>query len=993
MLKNKIFFIVLFLAIACNFVVPAVQAQSTQLSPEVQQYLQQLQGSQAGSTQKKAPDFIDLDKTTFSSEDLLLQGYFLLELGQYLGEVGKALKSNAGTSNIGGLFIENAKKIVEHAQQLIESPEILSSGESIVMIGDSLSLFGKSLFLTKTVNSIPEGMGHIGQSISQAAERLQNIGQQAVQSGGRLEISEYQETVRFVKLFYQAFLALRETMNSGIAPQARLKSNKASKNQNTTFQVINFDASGSGDESGTIPVDSGYLWDFGDGNFATGPFVSHTYTEANNYLVKLFVVGPSGFAFDKAEIKIDPVYPVAIITTDLESLIGPNPTTLNVYKNQAVRFSGNNSYDPAGQNSELQFIWDFGDGLKDTSNSPTLEHRFLKPGTYFVSLELRNKNLVDVAHKTITVLPPPPTASFNLRKVGEKTWPASSKDFFSEFLLDPLTLEFNPKDSLGSPLSDNSHALIKSYDWDFGDGKKESQSASAVQAGTLLQHTFAEPGIYVVTLKVTDETGSSQSYSKNLYLSSNNFPLADFTVTSSSSATSYSTQDNLLFDASTARVTQGTIQSYSWEIRNSDNEIELQSSEAKFKHIFKSAGQYIVSLEIKDSLGNLSQKVSQKILIESSKPKANFDFIPDNKIPNQITFDAELSSDPDPYDILSYSWDFDSDGQFEIVNSAETKVTRVLDRLGANHITLTVNDNFGKEDSLTKTIEIQSILIASLRITDASNGVGAAPLSLNLEGRGFYNLSSGTDVNNISSITWDFGDGQMPEIDTALLKGRSIRQHTYTQPGNYQLRIKAVDLQGKIASSSLPVYVGWPGKALAAFSFSPDASQLSHTSTIFSFDGSISKAADGTGRNLDYAWDFGDGSQIVSGPTTSHSFRQAGKYNVTLTVTDQQAQQVVKATQLITIYDQDPIATFSAAPRQGTAPLLVYFDASTARDPDGEITEYLWDFGDSKRSISTNPNINHIYKDPGTYAVTLTVTSNNGSKKQSEATTITVSKP
>jgi PKD repeat protein len=40
-----------------------------------------------------------------------------------------------------------------------------------------------------------------------------------------------------------------------------------------------------------------------------------------------------------------------------------------------------------------------------------------------------------------------------------------------------------------------------SYDWDFGDGDTDS--------GELVNHAFAAPGDYTVTLSVTDEDGLS----------------------------------------------------------------------------------------------------------------------------------------------------------------------------------------------------------------------------------------------------------------------------------------------------------------------------------------------------------------------------------------------------------------------------------------------------------------------------------------------------
>jgi PKD repeat protein len=64
------------------------------------------------------------------------------------------------------------------------------------------------------------------------------------------------------------------------------------------------------------------------------------------------------------------------------------------------------------------------------------------------------------------------------------------------------------------------------------------------------------------------------------------------------------------------------------------------------------------------------------------------------------------------------------------------------------------------------------------------------------------------------------------------------------------------------------------------------------------------------------------------------------------------------------------------------------FDASGSSD-NGEITEYFWDFGDGETESSTSPTIAHIFANPGTYTVKLTVT-DSGGNTDSDQVTITV---
>ena len=73
----------------------------------------------------------------------------------------------------------------------------------------------------------------------------------------------------------------------------------------------------------------------------------------------------------------------------------------------------------------------------------------------------------------------------------------------------------------------------------------------------------------------------------------------------------------------------------------------------------------------------------------------------------------------------------------------------------------------------------------------------------------------------------------------------------------------------------------------------------------------------------------------------------------------------------------NPVASFTATPESGAAPLTVQF-ADTSTDS-GSIASREWDFGDSS-AADTTQNPQHVYIDPGVYTVALTVTDDEGNE-------------
>lgn len=153
----------------------------------------------------------------------------------------------------------------------------------------------------------------------------------------------------------------------------------------------------------------------------------------------------------------------------------------------------------------------------------------------------------------------------------------------------------------------------------------------------------------------------------------------------------------------------------------------------------------------------------------------------------------------------------------------------------------------------------------------------------------------------------------------------------------------------------------------AAFTHRVSALAASFTST----------STDPEGRIDSYLWQFGDGTtSTVANPT--HAYLNGGRYAVSLSVIDA-AGAVATATTTVVATDptnRAPSASFTlqAPPEVGLRPRFT----STSVDLDGTITGWLWDFGNGRTSTQAAARADYRTSGPGTYAVTLTVTDNDG---------------
>jgi len=329
---------------------------------------------------------------------------------------------------------------------------------------------------------------------------------------------------------------------------------------------VQFDASASFDSDGTI---SSYAWTFGDGTTGTGASVWHQFASTGTYNVQLTATDNDGASANATEqVHVGPTnqQPVAAFTTD-SNTITPG---------EWVEFSAATSHDPDGSISS--YAWSFGDGTAGTGISGW--HRFMTAGTYLVTLTVTdNEGAQDAVSQSILVGAPnvPPVAAFAYSPTSPAVSEWLHFDASSSYDTDgtiasyqwtfdggttdtgsavyrqfttagPHTVTLTVTDNRGvtnsvsqqiqvgssqqSPVamftytpsapgvgttvsfnatsSYDRDGSIVSYQWDLnGDGVNDS-------SGAIGRVRYLNPGLAVVRLTVTDNSGLSSSISKTI---------------------------------------------------------------------------------------------------------------------------------------------------------------------------------------------------------------------------------------------------------------------------------------------------------------------------------------------------------------------------------------------------------------------------------------------------------------------------------------------
>lgn len=307
-----------------------------------------------------------------------------------------------------------------------------------------------------------------------------------------------------------------------------------------------------------------------------------------------------------------------------------------------------------------------------------------------------------------------------------------------------------------------------------------------------------------------------------------------------------------------------------------------------------------------------------------------------------------------------YEWNY-GDGTFSDTGDSSHVHTFVNPGLELETYVVTLTGTSDEGCTASRSIEVD-IIPQITALVDPPAG-GCSPYEA-----AFTNNSTGA-----FTYLWDFGDGTFSQ--------ETNPSYTYTNLGVedqiYTVTFIAQSLWG--CGDTLVFDVPVSGFPQAAFIAAPTVQTFPSATVELSNLSSANSTAS-------YTWFWGDGTSVTSinpeEPAT-YTYDTWGVYNIILQVGNNLCNDT--AFQQIRIDPPLPIADFEGG-GTGCMPLRVDFTNTSTYD-----VSYLWNFGDG--TISNDENPMHVYYQPGTYNVALTVTGPGGQNDVEIKTGIVVVHP
>jgi len=335
----------------------------------------------------------------------------------------------------------------------------------------------------------------------------------------------------------------------------------------------------------------------------------------------------------------------------------------------------------------------------------------------------------------------------------------------------PFFAKFDAADSFSSD------GKIVEFQWDFGDG-------SETVLGQSTQHTFRQPGNFIVQLKVKDEFGTTKAKEIEITVNEGSDQIAAKVRTQPQMKNGLLLGTAPLFVEFDASDSTGNAVKFQWDFQD-DGKVDATGSRADFT--FRESGDFQTVLKIENAAGEKSE-TRIPVQISKQKIKAEFSADPENGVvPLTVNFDASESwCNESDCSITSFQWDFDDGTQPQL---AGAQVKHLFPQVGIFNVKLKIFTSTGKTAEFSKKIFVREIpLISCFQV---SRTRGMAPLSVSFDPM----CTTGT----VEKWFWDFDDG--------TTSNHRRPSHTFQKMGRFQVTLQVFDDKNNVSQITQEIEV------------------------------------------------------------------------------------------------------------------------------------------------------------------------------------------
>jgi PKD repeat protein len=504
---------------------------------------------------------------------------------------------------------------------------------------------------------------------------------------------------------------------------------------------------------------------------------------------------------------------------------------------------------------------------------------------------------------------------------------------------------------------------------DYGDGSGPVPVAWNASKGFNLDHTYLREGNYTVTVTVDDGKGGVATGSMGVAVQDVTAPLVLGVVMVPTVHENESTELSLLLgsDPDSGGYT------YQWEGSGT-------ADVDKFHFLARDNGTYTVRLTVTDPSGNASS-VDVPVVVHNVNPTAS-GFSGATLLNEGGTLSVALggADDASPVDLLAgltYSFDLDGDGVFEITGSSSATASHTFNDNGVHLVRARVTDKDGGYSEYEKWVTVLNVAPAATGLGHSGNVDEGGAVSFSLAGVGD---PSPADI--AAGLTYDFdldGDGVF-EVSGASATASVL----YADSGTYLVRARVSDKDG--GSTEYQAAVTVRNVAPVSSGLSGASSANEGQALTFSLGLATDPSPADTAAGFTYSFDFnGDGVFEFSGTsaTESHMFDDNGVYTVRARVADRDGA-YTEYSRVVTVHNVAPHMGFFTDNNPVAEGSLVTLSFGGMVDPSGADTvagfTYSYDFNNDGvfDVVSRSPSATYRYDDNGLYTVRGRVTDKDG---------------